>query len=324
MRRWFTIRGHSVASALVLTTAVLSYARPASACSAPACWSSQFVPADGAVVPSNLVGMLWRPNPADSTIGATAADFSLFRVEGSNETPVSVTVSEVDWGLFFVAPDEPFAEDATYRVSAERLCPGDPTLDPATLELSATPAAGAPGALGTLTASDPFQGSLQVATWDGSCYREIDAVQVRVAIELSSSAEPWSDALVWSTWVDGEPYSPIASMGSMSYDPPPPGASWQGRGEDLIFASCDGIPYQDQGVEEGPHTVQLRAGWPSPSALVPQWESDEIEIELSCATSSMTDAGAGGSSAASASPDGSGGCGCRAAPRRAAGWSGWL
>lgn len=325
---WRAVRGYGIFVGVALSAAAFWRPTPASACSPPPCWDSQFVPADSAVVPSNLAGLLWEPNPSSPPMEATAADFTLLRVEGASEIPVGVTVTELRPGLFFVAPDAPFEQGMGYRASAEHLCESEPTLPPVALEFSAVRAAAEPAVLGSLTATDPWQGPLRVAVWDGSCDREIDAVQVRVTVELSAGAAPWSDALLWSTWVDGQRYAPLSSLGSMHYDPPAPGASWQGRGEDLLFASCDAVPYTEQGLSEGSHTVQLRASLPAAVGAEPRFASNEIEIELDCLAGTPPDAGAGaaGPGGAAASPQGgmASGCGCRLAATAARAWRGWF
>jgi MYXO-CTERM domain-containing protein len=59
---------------------------------------------------------------------------------------------------------------------------------------------------------------------------------VRAEVKLSADAAPWRDALIYETWVDGEPYrSPTQSLGL----PGLYGGSYLGRAKELFYYDYD-------------------------------------------------------------------------------------
>jgi len=60
----------------------------------------------------------------------------------------------------------------------------------------------------------------------------------------------------------------------------PPGASWKGRGTDLLYAACDAGVFGDPGLGLGEHRVRMVAELPGTGLVL---RSEEVRVTLSCA-----------------------------------------
>ena len=242
--------GRFLAIAVVVSLALLD-ARPARACSSE-CWPAQLVPTDGATVPANLPAMIWQtvgivqPTPPPGAL-------SLVRVDAP-ETPLAITLTELERGRYLVVPAAPLVEGVRYTLRDATTC--------ADVRASATftvgPAAPLPTRLGSLVPGASGVELLEVATAGGSCDVDTRAAYADVAVTLDPEAGPWRDVLLYETWVDGARWQPWRSLGTR----PAPGASWTGRGTDRLYATCAPDPLVDDDLPGGAHAVVLRATVP--------------------------------------------------------------
>lgn len=248
--------------------------RKAEACSPPLCWpSAALVPANGATVPANLPALYWRPvalhmqGPSDPA--------RLFF--GADATAIALTPKELASGSYELGLSAPLTPGQTYRFIDPSVCNGwgapdaGATVDggpdqgsgpptPGVLDVSFTagPTAPLPNSLGTLTTKTLGLAPLTVGTAMGSCDVEIEAARGTVSLQLAEEAKPWASVLHFETLVDGKPWHGTDSINSVNE----PGASWRGRGTDLLYAICGPDKGAFPGVGQGSHQVVLRATLP--------------------------------------------------------------
>ncbi len=337
--------------ALLLTA---SAADRAEACAPPRCLNAWFLPPDGAephtTVPANVGAIFWIPRRPWQPPAVSEGSFSLAEADATPSTPLPITIVALDSDVFLIKPVEALAPHTTYRLVGGDFCDGTGLADEtaSTRELRTAEAAAIPTTLGTLSVSQPTMGDLSVSTPSGSCGDKISAVQLSVSLDLAPEAEPWKDAFLFRTLVDGEVWGPQHSIKEQL----PPGASWTDRGTDRLFHRCAALdPMTDSGLTAGRHRVRMVGELPGLDVSV---STPEVEIELECFDPPDTgvsdagdsdaslpdegheDAGAGDSGADAAvdepdagtdaanRPDASVedelGCGCASAGARAAWW----
>jgi hypothetical protein len=246
--------GRRVKTLLGFVVLVLALPRPADACEPPPCWSGYFVPGDGAHVPANLPGLYWRPmGSVASTAGADPAKVTLVPDGGA---PIALTATQLASGDFVLVPAQPLVAGTHYRLTDDNICEqtGSPGPD---IQFTATAGAPLPTALGTVSVVDGDIASLDIGTAAGSCSVAVVADRSNIALVPDASAQPWLDVLMYETRVDGALWNPIDNINSTNA----PGASWQGRGTDLVYRVCDtNVDLLDPGVtSDGTHAVELRA-----------------------------------------------------------------
>ena len=253
---------------------VLLSSRPADACSLPQCLPGAFVPAgEGVTIPANAPGLFWRP----SLTSGQPADPSTVRLTRYGDTtaipftPVQ-ELGSTDWVL---VPQQPFVEGTQYVLEESVECNGAPG---ARTVFTAGPSAPLPTTLGALrtTPHGNFQ-DLEVATASGSCSTTVGATVLSITLETSTNADRWKDLLLYETLVDGQPWVNQSTANAR----PSPGASWRGRGEDLLFRICE--PNPDalyQGLAAGGHQVAFRATLPGSSVSL---VTPEQALEVMCA-----------------------------------------
>jgi MYXO-CTERM domain-containing protein len=267
---------------VLLVTALGLAAAPsvAAACAGPACGAGHLVPArEDPMVPANVPAFRW--------LGwSDELSASLYRVgDDGVEVEVETKIEEQD-----IYPVEPLDEGARYRLEASVPCAGE------TVTTDIRFHAGADGdlterdpleplALGRLWAETPRYDTVPVAA-DATCYELHEAAVVDVSVEIAGGpATDWWDLLHFETLVDGEPWAPSGTLSRSDVGDPGtgwvPGGSWYGRGVDRLYVRCDGSSGTEleEGLAEGPHTVQMRATLPGTEFV---FETDEITVELYC------------------------------------------
>ncbi|MBK9645016.1 MAG: hypothetical protein IPO67_07680 [Deltaproteobacteria bacterium] len=257
--------------ALLLSAAVvgLSGLAPAAAwaCSPHPCHPAASVPGDGASVPANLSAIaLLRSGcaPFDEPRGLT--------VEGGAAVPVVEEASATHPGVLLVRPQEGALRPGSRVILGGA---GDQR-GPRALHLNLTAPAPPPVALGALSVDPHERGPVVVATDSGACSEALDAASAKVSLTLHPSAEPWRDAFLFETWVDGQLWRPSASLP----EPAPFGGSWVGRGQDLIYAACTPDHHAPVSLSPGPHRVELVASLPG--APDQSWRAGPVEVVLRC------------------------------------------
>ena len=128
----------------------------------------------------------------------------------------------------------------------------------------------------TLKIGEPITDALQVAA-GVSCSAGVNAAQLPIEMDLPEAMRAFRDQLYFETIIDGtDRWSPSASICSLVL----PGASWRGKGVDLLFSACGDTPaLADGGLAAGRHTVEMRASLPGTDVLA---VTSKVEIELRC------------------------------------------
>jgi MYXO-CTERM domain-containing protein len=265
---------------ILASIAVLSPSQ-AEACSPPLCWAAGYVPEEGASVPANLPAIYWRPL---GEYGETPDPALVTLTELAPETPIALTPTLLGNGHYLLTPARELTAGKTYRLDDTTLCRG--LGDPAQISFDAAATSALPTTLGQLGSTDEGVGDLTVATGSGSCSTTIKAHRVLIALQLSSSAQPWFEALHFTTEVDGQPWSAASSIVAMRT----PGTSWAGRGRDRLYLVCetDGYSQPAGGLEAGSHSVVLKATLPGTDVAL---QTAPITVTLSC--DPLADAGPG-------------------------------
>ncbi len=253
--------------------------RTAHACSPPFCRGGEFFPAGG-TVPSNLQAFLWVPetDPWGPQVSATDAALRRVTTSGDLDVPFDL-VPGTDRYHYWIRPTGPLVPNATYRLLGAAPCAGTGVLDETATSVTFSTAEPAPlpASLGALQIEPPQgPGSLQIATYSGSCSTTVFAGQVWLDFVPSEAARPWADALLLTTYVDGQLWSSCASLvdcGDLTRGP-------RGRGRDVVYTICrSDDPDAFPGVTPGTHEVQFRASIPGDIAF---YESDTATIVATC------------------------------------------
>jgi uncharacterized protein (TIGR03382 family) len=260
---------------LILVVAVASAAVPdtADACSL-ACWDGYFTPGDGATVPANLPTLHWQPrtgfngpppDPAKVTFATIAAP----------GVALGFTPVKLSNGDYLLIPAQPLVAGAGYLLRDDNTCSG--STGPSVI-FAAGPAVPHPTRLGTLRAVERGVAELEVATDGGSCSSKIDADQATVDLEIDPEAAPWRDVLYFETLVDGRPWRPQSNLNLRGA----PGASWRGRGVDLVYELCrSDDPRADKGLGAGSHLVEMRATLLGTAIAL---AATTVTVELACSS----------------------------------------
>lgn len=262
--------------------AVTGLAVDAGACSAPLCMQPLVTPAGA--IPENLPGFVYTK--LGDLLSVTA---SLKRLDTGEDVPFKSLLSDeapgVQSQLVLIQPDRPFESGVSYELT---LTAGE-SCDDSVSTYDAGDALALPEELGVLTAGEPSRGSVTIAA-SGPCSEPIEAVDVTLELELAAAAAAWINFLDLRTFVDGELWGAWKSEVSV----PEPGATWEGRAVDRVFAECG---EDARGLAEGRHTIKMVGTLPGSDF---ELESNEVEVELSCASAPLSSDGS--------SADGSEGC----------------
>jgi hypothetical protein len=271
------------ASLIAISALGATIARPANACTAPACFHSQpyILPTTGAV-PHNAPGFpLWFGGVVN---GDPSKAVTLSKVDDAGASAVAVTTSTIDSSLELVTPATPLTVGQSYEMSATGRCTSGAKPD-TTARFTVTDDAPLPTKLGSLIASAPSINPALAVTESGNCSEEIAASQTSLSIALDAEAAPWAELLVYSTEVDGKPW--LASHGSN--DDYSPAGSWNGHGTDVLYAACDRARPAALGLELGEHTVKMYATIVGTQINL---ATDAVTVKLTCGTTGgITDAG---------------------------------
>jgi uncharacterized protein (TIGR03382 family) len=232
-----------------------------------------FVPAgEGVTIPANAPGLFWRPS---MTSGQPADPSTVRLTRLGDTTPIPFTpVAEVGSSDWVLVPQQPFIAGTQYVLEESVQCNGAPG---ARTVFTAGPEAPLPTTLGTLSiiGHGNFM-DLEVATGSGSCSTMVGATVLSIFLEPSAEIEPWKDLLLYDTLVDGQPWV-NQSTANMR---PAPGASWRGRGKDLLYRICEPNPDASYpGLAVGGHQVAFRATLPGTSMTI---ATPAQALELMC------------------------------------------
>jgi len=259
---------------VALTTVIAAIAVPlqrAEACScAEAPSPGFFFAANGDTLPKGARGIVWWSGShgeyahhwAKRLCGPDAANqqFVVERIEGTKRTPVEFSVEPLGSELFLVKPAGPktgqrfrFASLLPVLKGCEMFSrwPGDWPLE-ASVEVVWGAAAVPLKAKANLQASRHAKESLTVLSVAGDCQTTLSAEVVDLEVDLDLLLRPFKTQLVYTTFVDGEPWRAQSSL----CETVTLGRSWMGEpGKDRVFSVC-----KEEGQELGKQTQLLSAG----------------------------------------------------------------
>ncbi len=292
----------------VVATAVMTFQTPqrAHACSPPLCYPSAFVPGDEAKVPANLGRLIWRP--AATSFGGEPPDLTDLRlIEDRDDGAIIDLEGEMTGPLYLLTPASDLQKGQRYRLVDDAACEAQSDDGPWESTFEVGEPAPLPETLGTISARAEGIGELTIATFGGQCGVRATADRVSIALEPAADAAPWLDVLHFETLVNDERWAPRRLSVSIL----DPGASWVGRGRDLLYRACE-TEYGEEPIAQlaaGTHTVRFRATLPGTDL---ELETPEVTVNLSCPRDEHPDAGAalppGPDAGAAADPSSGGGC----------------
>ncbi len=267
----------TAAGLAVLLLTFMAAPRPAHACSQPACWSAALVPGPelDQSVPANLPALYWRPVFGAGAPRPDPAAVTLAPVDRPDQS-IELSPGQTEGGDVVLVPATSLEPGVSYRLADSSVCTGSEESGPESF-FEAGDEAPLPESLGELVATDIGVGPISVATASGSCAESIEADRVEIALEPSAGAAPWLELLHFETLVDGDVWQPSSDITVLS----PPGASWMGRGRDLVHAACASDLGQgtSPGADEGSHEVTMRATLPGTDIAL---ETAAVTVDLRC------------------------------------------
>lgn len=240
---------------------------PAQACEPYMCWGTGLVPGDRATVPANLPALAWDPGT-----GSHSRE-TLVISRGEDELPISVENVEVDGDRYISVQPQGLKPGDSLNIRAPETCRWGPRGTPAALQVG--PPAELPETLGRLEVTEDLIGPLVVGTSLGSCSTEITARQLVLTLQPTEAAQPWLDAMIFRTLVDGQPYRRSSSIG----ESPPFGSTWAGRGMERLYLDCNEKGHGFPGVTEGTHVVVFEGRIPGTERVL---SSTPLTVALSC------------------------------------------
>jgi hypothetical protein len=269
----------------------------------------------GGLIPSNSAGLLWW----GEFEGSNGTDQALpVQIAGASGEPLPVEYELVSprgrriprWmrskprRLWLFRPRDGFKIGKSYIFTTRPICQsviggysGPISLEEQRISVTVSDqAAVSPAGPVTLKIGEPITDLLQVAA-GLSCSAVVNAAQLPIEMDLPEAMRAFRDQLYFETIIDGtDRWGPSASLCTLVL----PGASWRGKGVDLLFSSCGDMQLsftpceEGSGVEElledpavrskaglaaGRHTVEMRASLPGTDVLA---VTSKIEVELRC------------------------------------------
>jgi MYXO-CTERM domain-containing protein len=212
---------------------------------------------------------------------------------GGTEQDIAFTTSESDDGSL-IEPKAalPEGEDCTIVPASD--CPNvaesaflsNPLPDAAYLGNRAAfhvaASAALPTSLGGVEAQSPSYEALELAH-SGNCTEMTNVCLVRAKLLLSAEAAPWDAAFVYTTTVDGEPWTPAHSLPL----PLPHGGLYDGRSADVFFSSSDTDRIS---LTPGKHEVVFHARLPGTKVDL---ATAPLTIDLTCPSTQVVNGDAG-------------------------------
>jgi hypothetical protein len=298
MSRNYIWSGGWVAAVGFLCAAFLAPEQSA-ACSCACYFPTWGFVSGGGLIPSNSPGLLWW----GEFEGANGTDQDLpVQIAGASGEPLPVeyellSKDQPRW-LWLFRPRDGFKIGKGYVFTTRQRCSSLFRLIPRAKSSTGQPSSEQPdGDLGSeqrinVTVSDqaaisptgpvalkigePITDVLGIAA-GVSCVVSVNAAQLPIEMVLPESMRAFRDQLYFETIIDGtDRWSPTATICSLVL----PGASWQGKGVDLLFSICGDTPaLAHGGLTSGRHTVEMRASLPGTNVLA---ATSKVEIELRC------------------------------------------
>ncbi len=245
--------------ALIAALAALLAPSTADACSCGSSCFQHFLPVstDGAVpeLPANG-SIVWRPGRGTDQTVDPATEFSLSRVEATALVPVDSTATPLEDSTYLVRPVDGWTEGERYRLEVNApdsnadLCVPGPTTAVHHVVVG-PPLTGS----ASIRVEQPRQQRLSIS--NASCDFEVDAMAAWVFLDIvDADVQRYGSSIWFETLVDGARWR---AKNDACQDVPP-GATWVGRMQDLVYAAC---PHGEQrGLEDGEHEITVKLSLP--------------------------------------------------------------
>jgi hypothetical protein len=279
MSRNYTCSARWMATVGFLCLVLLAPERSA-ACSCVCDFPTWGFVSEGGLIPSNSPGLLWWGEFEE----VKSKDQALpVQIAGASGEPLSVEYELVskDRRLWLFRPRDGFKRGKSYvfttRSICERVFGGEFGVKEQRISVTVSDqAAVSPAGPVTLKIGEPVTGALSIAA-GVSCSASANAVQIPIKMVLPEVMTAFRDQLSFETMIDGtDRWSPSASICTIVL----PGASWRGKGADLLFRICGDTPtFAHGGLAAGRHIVEMRASLPGTDFLA---VTSKVEIELRC------------------------------------------
>jgi hypothetical protein len=235
-----------------------------------------FVSGEG-LIPSNSPGLLWWGEFEGSN--GTDQDLPVQIANASGEPlPVKYELVSKDKprSLWLFRPRDGFKIGKSYVFTTRQVCQkflGNGNEQRISVTVS-DQAAVSPAGPVALKVGEPITDALQIAK-GVSCAESVTAAQLPIEMDLPEAMRTFHDQLYFETIIDGtDRWGPSASICTLVL----PGASWRGKGVDLLFSVC-GDTQPPRGLAAGRHTVEMRASLPGTDILA---VTSKVEIDLKC------------------------------------------
>lgn len=236
--------------ALFTGIVTLAYAPQEAAACSIACPPGATTPGDMATVPANDKTIYWRTfSPMNIKKGDIQLSYQASPGGPSKLVPFNVQVPAQP-NMLLIEPTNGLKPNVTYHLKGSNC--STKGID---LNFDTTGTKPLPSSLGQLRLVNMKKGQITIEH-GASCSTRISAAQARVRVELSNKAKAWKDVIRYQTFVDGKPWNPREVVAQQ----PAPGASWKGRGEDVLYAACNPGPSKPSpNLSLGTHTVHMKA-----------------------------------------------------------------
>lgn len=257
----------------------------AEACVGDDCCVATHLPDQGSLVPANASGLLKHGSTCSGDgIDHFGDNHRVLEevVDGGENEAIAVAFSEREElrDAFELSIEKAMQPGKTYRYRADHICSVPdasdfddtvdvPDYDDTVIEFETGANAVVPEELGVLEVENSHTRPIEVGRGSG-CSIVVTAALAEIRLHLSEDARPWQDLFWYETRVNGDSWMPRKRIGQSIV-----GESWVGRAQDRIYARCDG----ERGLEEGTHTVQMRAHLAGVQEPI---YSDEVEVDLYC------------------------------------------
>jgi hypothetical protein len=230
----------------------------------------------GGLIPSNSPGLLWWGKFDGSDGRGQALPVQI--AGGSGESlPVEYERVPKDRKLWLFRPRGGFKIGESYVFTTMPICRASWPLEEQRIRVTVSDRAAVfPAGPVALKIGEPITGALSIAA-GVSCGVSVNAAQLPVEMVLPEAMRAFRDQLYFETIIDGtDTWSPSDSLCSIVL----PGASWQGKGVDLLFSICGDTPaFARGGLAAGRHTVEMRASLPGTGVSA---VTSKVEVDLKC------------------------------------------
>lgn len=283
---------------------VSGVSQPAEACSPAPCYKSALVPEDEssvALLSDQRLSFVWRVGALWTSPGssrermARPSDVTLTHLDDDRTIEVELQQANEDRDqLWLLQPKESLEPRSSYRLDVNLPCDRPPkdTLE-STFQTTEQLSPSSPTA--SLEVGSIERQMIRLPS-GASCSRSARVATASLNVQLGSQLQQWRDLLFYRTRLikpSGETrdWTPVHSAISA----PAPGASWEGRGTDMLYTSCeDEGQFADSGLEPGvSYEVYVEAQLPGTEITA---RTDTRQITLSCDDDGSPAGGSSGSS----------------------------